>query len=273
MKGRTSRNSWHVWVEKNKTNKSVARQTGVLILYHRTAFAEEIAFAELYSKFDKLFDCCKSTRQKLSAQLACQTNQRSDTHRCVSVSRTWRRTLSRILVWLFKPVKESWRNTVISAESDICSRKRQPRWNFDPHLFQESPFAESYWTDLPQRFWTGWNNQHSRGALFALVEFTPLLESTKVTHTHTPRVCAQTDEKLTQSWEMFVFSQVVTVLTELLRDNFRNAKLKLAVVPTLGEILYYIASQVRCIPQEGVFLGQPSGRIVTLATSTNWWRF
>ncbi len=42
-----------------------------------------------------------------------------------------------------------------------------------------------------------------------------------------------------------IFSQVVSVLTELLRDNFRNAKLKLAIVPTLGEVLHYIASQVR----------------------------
>ena len=32
-------------------------------------------------------------------------------------------------------------------------------------------------------------------------------------------------------------------MTELLRDNFRNARIKLAVVPTLGEILHYVASQ------------------------------
>ena len=33
------------------------------------------------------------------------------------------------------------------------------------------------------------------------------------------------------------------MLTELLRDNFRNSRVKLAVVPTLGEILHYVASQ------------------------------
>ena len=32
-------------------------------------------------------------------------------------------------------------------------------------------------------------------------------------------------------------------MTELLRDNFRNSRVKLAVVPTLGEILHYVASQ------------------------------
>ena len=37
--------------------------------------------------------------------------------------------------------------------------------------------------------------------------------------------------------------QVVSTLTELLRDNFRNSRIKLALLPTLGELLHYIASQ------------------------------
>ena len=35
----------------------------------------------------------------------------------------------------------------------------------------------------------------------------------------------------------------MSILTELLRDNFRNSRIKLAILPTLGEALHYIASQ------------------------------
>ena len=37
--------------------------------------------------------------------------------------------------------------------------------------------------------------------------------------------------------------QVLSTLTELLRDNFRVAKVKQALLPGLGEALYLIASQ------------------------------
>ncbi|MBN3305502.1 ULK4 kinase, partial [Amia calva] len=38
-------------------------------------------------------------------------------------------------------------------------------------------------------------------------------------------------------------SQAVAVLTELIRDNFRNSKLKQCLLPSLGELLYLISSQ------------------------------
>uniref|UniRef100_A0A4W3HAQ2 Serine/threonine-protein kinase ULK4-like n=1 Tax=Callorhinchus milii TaxID=7868 RepID=A0A4W3HAQ2_CALMI len=37
--------------------------------------------------------------------------------------------------------------------------------------------------------------------------------------------------------------QAATVLTELIRENFRNAKLKQCLMPALGELLYLVASQ------------------------------
>uniref|UniRef100_A0A7M4EMY9 Unc-51 like kinase 4 n=1 Tax=Crocodylus porosus TaxID=8502 RepID=A0A7M4EMY9_CROPO len=37
--------------------------------------------------------------------------------------------------------------------------------------------------------------------------------------------------------------EAVTLLTELIRENFRNSKLKQCLLPTLGELLYLIASQ------------------------------
>lgn len=40
--------------------------------------------------------------------------------------------------------------------------------------------------------------------------------------------------------------QALSILTELLRDGFRNSKLKAAVLPAIGELLFLVASQVRC---------------------------
>ncbi|XP_042333128.1 serine/threonine-protein kinase ULK4 isoform X2 [Sceloporus undulatus] len=37
--------------------------------------------------------------------------------------------------------------------------------------------------------------------------------------------------------------EAVTLLTELIRENFRNSKLKQCLLPTLGELLYLVASQ------------------------------
>ena len=39
--------------------------------------------------------------------------------------------------------------------------------------------------------------------------------------------------------------QAITVLTELIRENFRNSKLKQCLLPTLGELIYLIATEVR----------------------------
>jgi len=36
----------------------------------------------------------------------------------------------------------------------------------------------------------------------------------------------------------------VSILTEVLRDNFRNSKVKLAALPALGEALFLVATQV-----------------------------
>ena len=38
-------------------------------------------------------------------------------------------------------------------------------------------------------------------------------------------------------------TEVFTVLTEVIRDNFRNAKLKQHLLPALGEFLFYAATQ------------------------------
>ncbi|XP_065521569.1 serine/threonine-protein kinase ULK4 isoform X2 [Lathamus discolor] len=38
-------------------------------------------------------------------------------------------------------------------------------------------------------------------------------------------------------------SEAITLLTELIRENFRNSKLKQCLLPTLGELLYLIASE------------------------------
>lgn len=40
------------------------------------------------------------------------------------------------------------------------------------------------------------------------------------------------------------FFQAVSTLTDLLRDNLRNSKIKQFLLPPLGEFLYLIASQV-----------------------------
>lgn len=40
-----------------------------------------------------------------------------------------------------------------------------------------------------------------------------------------------------------VHSQVMNGLTELVRDNFRNAKAKAAILPAFGEVLHLIATQ------------------------------
>ena len=34
------------------------------------------------------------------------------------------------------------------------------------------------------------------------------------------------------------------ILTEVLRDNFRMSKMKIAILPALGEVLYLVALQV-----------------------------
>ncbi|NXE87745.1 ULK4 kinase, partial [Menura novaehollandiae] len=38
-------------------------------------------------------------------------------------------------------------------------------------------------------------------------------------------------------------SEAITLLTELIRENFRNSKLKQCLLPALGELLYLIASE------------------------------
>ena len=43
--------------------------------------------------------------------------------------------------------------------------------------------------------------------------------------------------------EDFNMTEVFTVLTEVIRDNFRNAKLKQHLLPALGEFLFYAATQ------------------------------
>lgn len=43
--------------------------------------------------------------------------------------------------------------------------------------------------------------------------------------------------------EDFNMTEVFTVLTEVIRDNFRNAKLKQHILPALGEFLFYAATQ------------------------------
>uniref|UniRef100_A0A6I8PK98 Unc-51 like kinase 4 n=1 Tax=Ornithorhynchus anatinus TaxID=9258 RepID=A0A6I8PK98_ORNAN len=41
----------------------------------------------------------------------------------------------------------------------------------------------------------------------------------------------------------FFLFQAVTLLTELIKENFRNSKLKQCLLPTLGELIYLVASQ------------------------------
>ena len=43
--------------------------------------------------------------------------------------------------------------------------------------------------------------------------------------------------------ENFNMTEVFTTLTEVIRDNFRNARLKQLLVPALGEFLFYAATQ------------------------------
>ena len=43
--------------------------------------------------------------------------------------------------------------------------------------------------------------------------------------------------------EDFNMTEVFTVLTEVIRDNFRNAKFKQHLLPALGEFLFYAATQ------------------------------
>lgn len=38
-------------------------------------------------------------------------------------------------------------------------------------------------------------------------------------------------------------TEVFTVLTEVIRDNFRNVQLKQHLVPALGEFLFYASTQ------------------------------
>lgn len=46
------------------------------------------------------------------------------------------------------------------------------------------------------------------------------------------------------------FFQAVSTLTDLLRDNLKKSKIKRFVLPTLGEFLYLIASQVNSTYKE-----------------------
>lgn len=39
--------------------------------------------------------------------------------------------------------------------------------------------------------------------------------------------------------------QAITLLTELIRENFRSSKLKQCLLPTLGQLIYLVATQVR----------------------------
>ena len=44
-------------------------------------------------------------------------------------------------------------------------------------------------------------------------------------------------------WIFIVIFQVISHLTELVRDNFRNAKVKVTILPALGEVLHLVATQ------------------------------
>lgn len=46
------------------------------------------------------------------------------------------------------------------------------------------------------------------------------------------------------------FFQAVSTLTDLLRDNLKKSKIKRFVLPTLGEFLYLIVSQVKSTYKE-----------------------
>ena len=39
-------------------------------------------------------------------------------------------------------------------------------------------------------------------------------------------------------------SESIAILTEIIRENVKNGKLKQGVLPALGELLYFIAQQV-----------------------------
>uniref|UniRef100_A0A4W3H9F6 Serine/threonine-protein kinase ULK4-like n=1 Tax=Callorhinchus milii TaxID=7868 RepID=A0A4W3H9F6_CALMI len=56
------------------------------------------------------------------------------------------------------------------------------------------------------------------------------------------RAAPNWDRNVTYSALHFTL-QAATVLTELIRENFRNAKLKQCLMPALGELLYLVASQ------------------------------
>ncbi|XP_027728282.1 serine/threonine-protein kinase ULK4 isoform X2 [Vombatus ursinus] len=47
----------------------------------------------------------------------------------------------------------------------------------------------------------------------------------------------------TELQENVPVTEAVTLLTELIRENFRNSKLKQCLLPTLGELIYLVASQ------------------------------
>ncbi|KAM6169783.1 serine/threonine-protein kinase ULK4 isoform 2-T2 [Rhynchocyon petersi] len=47
----------------------------------------------------------------------------------------------------------------------------------------------------------------------------------------------------TQLQENTPVTEAITLLTELIRENFRNSKLKQCLLPTLGELIYLVASQ------------------------------
>ncbi|XP_023603500.1 serine/threonine-protein kinase ULK4-like, partial [Myotis lucifugus] len=54
----------------------------------------------------------------------------------------------------------------------------------------------------------------------------------------------RTERYISNNILFFFFSfQAITLLTELIRENFRNSKLKQSLLPALGELLYLVATQ------------------------------
>ncbi|XP_043822863.1 serine/threonine-protein kinase ULK4 [Dromiciops gliroides] len=61
--------------------------------------------------------------------------------------------------------------------------------------------------------------------------------------TKVARVIGLLASHTTELQENVPVTEAVTLLTELIRENFRNSKLKQCLLPTLGELIYLVASQ------------------------------
>ncbi|NXU73317.1 ULK4 kinase, partial [Oreotrochilus melanogaster] len=59
-------------------------------------------------------------------------------------------------------------------------------------------------------------------------------------------------------------SEAIALLTELIRENFRNSKLKQCLLPSLGELLYLIANKEEKKENPGVCWAVPSATYTVL---------